>query len=175
MKKIKILFWKLLQWYNDQMINWSLNDLKLFEKRSLIVEKHLKNLGVINNEDLDNFDIDEDTVVMLDEIQFITKINNLNSIKRAKYRLLRKAGFSIINSYKYRSYNKDFVNSLIRNVDVIKRYKTRSSRIKMISKLEDEMEFNNKFSKGFSGGHTILDPKNYINKRFGIKGDNKND
>ena len=55
MKKIKILFWKILQWYNEVAIKMSENDLKLFERRSLFIEKHLKNLGVDDNYDLDNF------------------------------------------------------------------------------------------------------------------------
>lgn len=62
LKKIKILFWKMLQAYNECMIKWSENDLKLFERRSLIVGKHLKKLGVADNADLDNFDGDDSDV-----------------------------------------------------------------------------------------------------------------
>ena len=57
MKMIKILFWKILQWYNEVAIKMSENDLKLFEKRLLFIEKHLKKLGAIDNSDLDDFDI----------------------------------------------------------------------------------------------------------------------
>lgn len=90
MKKIKILFWKLLEWINEVNIKMSENDLKIFEKRSLVIEKHLKKLDAIDNSDLDNFD--------------------------------------------------------------------------------EDMDLSN-YTKGFSGGHTVIDPKGLLNKKFGVDKD----
>ena len=69
--KIKILFWKLIQAYNEVAIKMSENDLKLFERRSLFIEKHLRKLGVHYNDDLDDFK--EDDIVIFDEIAFGSK------------------------------------------------------------------------------------------------------
>ena len=69
--KIKILFWKLIQAYNECMIKWSESDLEMFERRSLVVEKHLRKLGVHYNDDLD--DSKEDDIVIFDEIAFGSK------------------------------------------------------------------------------------------------------
>ena len=46
MKKIKILFWKMLLKYNNLNIKISFSDLKIFEKRALRIEERLTNLGV---------------------------------------------------------------------------------------------------------------------------------
>lgn len=86
MKKIKILFWKLLLWYTDINIKVAYSDLKIFEKREIKFEGKLRKL--IGNELFSEEEIKE-------------------------------------------------------------------------------------MSKGFSGGHTIKDPKEFINKRFGFRGRGK--